>query len=50
MVEITICPFCLTIFLYENCSGDECSECHVGIVENIDEYNARIKELKEHDE
>jgi hypothetical protein len=44
MEDITICPFCLTVFLYTMGIGEECTECEVGILEEIDEYNRRIEE------
>jgi hypothetical protein len=41
----TICPFCLNIFLYSQELGDDCPECGIGILENLQEYNKRTAEL-----
>lgn len=46
MAEITICPFCLTIFLYTEEIGEECPNCHIGTLENIDDYTERTSENK----
>jgi len=50
VTDITICPFCLSVFLYDYEIGAECPYCHIGILENIDEHNDRIAKLDEDDD
>lgn len=44
MSDITICPFCLTIYLYTEEVGDECPTCEIGILESLDEHTLRTSE------
>jgi hypothetical protein len=41
MTKITICPFCLTIFLYTEETDDECPNCEIGTLEDLDDYRER---------
>ena len=49
-MDVTICPFCLTMFLYSQHVGAECPSCEIGIIENFEEYTARTAEMRDQDE
>ena len=47
---MTVCPFCLTIFMFGQAEGCECPDCEIGTLENYYEYLEKIEKLeKEND-
>jgi hypothetical protein len=46
---VTICTFCNTVFLYDGDPDEECPECEVGLLVDLDEYNENMKELEDND-
>jgi hypothetical protein len=49
MTDITICPFCLTIHIYDLDVGDECPDCEISKVESFEEYNIRKARIDDED-
>jgi hypothetical protein len=49
MTDITICPFCLTVHIYELYIGDECPDCEIGILEDLNKYYERKAAIDEED-
>lgn len=41
---VTICPFCMTLFLFTEIPSEECPECHIGILEDINDYYERVSD------
>jgi len=44
-MDILICPFCLTIFIYTEYPGAECPSCEIGDLEDFYEYQERKEEI-----